>query len=69
MIGLSKIPAAKDIPSGIVFSHIMADGSKAALRNFAKSENEIGPRWTIEFVKLPNSKVRRVEIKLVINND
>lgn len=69
MIGKSDLSMATIHPKGILFPHTMEDGSKTVLRNFSNSQDSMVPHWTIEFAKIPDVWVSRVEIKLVIDHE
>ena len=62
MTGLSEMPIVRNLPQGKLYTHTMADGTKVMLRDFDRSN--VG-EWTLDFAKVPEMKVNKLEIKFV----
>ncbi len=67
MTGATEMPEPIFTPKGIIYRYALEDGAKVALRNFAKSDT--GAQWTLDFAKIPDAKVSRMEIKLMIDDE
>lgn len=67
MTGVTEMPEPILTPKGITYRYVLEDGTKVALRNFAKSDT--GAQWTLDFAKIPDAKASRMEIKLVIDDE
>ena len=63
MMGLTEMPKPIPKPKGIMYTHTMEDGTKASLRDFAKSET--GALWKLDFAKVPEVKANKLEIKFI----
>ena len=61
MAKIEEMPPSIIKPKGTIYSTKLDDGTKVTLRNFEQSDS--GSAWTLEFAKIPNVNVSRLEIK------